>query len=292
MAHTSYQERLEAVRKHFKIPSLQEFVDRLNEDSEDPVPYATARRYHNTDRKPPAEYLVRVWNAFPGTRLDYLLGGEGPITNQEARARAVAAALKRFQGAPHPMATITAALEWEPITIVNSAVPPQMTKPLMTLAQEFLGEVVTSRGEILPEPQFTATEATLLIRSLRHVLGGPWKAFRSHTAAGGVEDGSTDEGWADYLTYAVAALQALRLALPAPEELGPRELAARLVRLWLGAVEPTHRVSAELLPKDVPEDERDMVLEWLNMGHLPQHADAPGESAPPEPTNTEEEPHA
>jgi hypothetical protein len=105
-------QRLEDVREHFRIPSIRAFHARLVEGwaSDDAVSYEAVRNYHY-DRDAPAAYLARVAKVFPGVRLEYLVTGDGEMTEEEEQAQSevarVAAAvapleqLKYVVGAVH-----------------------------------------------------------------------------------------------------------------------------------------------------------------------------------------------
>lgn len=68
-------ERLERLRDELGMRSYQEFLDCLNQEAEEPFPYATARRYHR-DREPSVSYIVEVSRVF-GVSLEWLLYGKG-----------------------------------------------------------------------------------------------------------------------------------------------------------------------------------------------------------------------
>jgi hypothetical protein len=88
MDHTPLSSRLEELRAHLGIATLQEFVDVLNARVPEHFPYATARRYHK-DREPTPSYLKAVGTAY-GARLDWLIYGEGePTRSSRLRRRAV-----------------------------------------------------------------------------------------------------------------------------------------------------------------------------------------------------------
>lgn len=86
MAQNQFTDRLEKLREYLEIATIQEFVDRLNEEARSPVPYATARRYHNDNREPPVTYLVEVARVFD-VSLRWLLLGEAEWRETSRRVR-------------------------------------------------------------------------------------------------------------------------------------------------------------------------------------------------------------
>ena len=86
MAHNQFTDRLEKLREHLGIATVQEFVDRLSEGARKPIPYATARRYHNDNREPPVTYMVEVAKVFD-VSLRWLLLNEGPLRETSRQVR-------------------------------------------------------------------------------------------------------------------------------------------------------------------------------------------------------------
>lgn len=109
MAQNEYSARLQSLQTRLGVESVQEFVDALNRGSDDPIPYATARRYHR-DREPPPPYLARVARTF-GVRLNWLLTGEEPALESEVAHEDRRDVVSRVRGAVpdlhnlHPVVT-------------------------------------------------------------------------------------------------------------------------------------------------------------------------------------------
>lgn len=82
MANNPISARLEEIRSREGVRTVQEFVQLVNAGADEPFPYATASRYH-TSREPPIAYVRDVLRAFPGVRWEWLVSGEGPVTEAE-----------------------------------------------------------------------------------------------------------------------------------------------------------------------------------------------------------------
>ncbi len=83
MATNPISDRLEELRKRVGVPTVQEFVRRLNAGADTPFPYATASRYHAT-REPPVGYLREVVRTFEA-RWEWLVTGEGELTERDQK---------------------------------------------------------------------------------------------------------------------------------------------------------------------------------------------------------------
>ena len=105
MALSALAERLEKLRLTLSIPSVQEFVDRVNDRTGEQFVYATARRYHR-EREPTVPYIAAVARAFE-VSLEWLLYGEGEMM---AGAQKVPAPEQEASGA----GAILAQLGWSP----------------------------------------------------------------------------------------------------------------------------------------------------------------------------------
>jgi hypothetical protein len=79
-------ERLERVRTHTGIPSQRAFWQRVAEGWDDAPSYEAVRTYH-FNREAPAAYLARVAYVFPEIRLEWLVTGEGEMTDAEQKRR-------------------------------------------------------------------------------------------------------------------------------------------------------------------------------------------------------------
>lgn len=100
-AKTEFARRLEYVRTKIVEEeglkdSLRAFWSELVEDPDDAAfSYEAVRRYHYKTREPPLRYLNRVVEVFPRFRLEWLVSGEGPPTEEE-----YAEQLRRRYGLP------------------------------------------------------------------------------------------------------------------------------------------------------------------------------------------------
>ncbi len=78
--------RLEHLRLHYLDGiSLAEFHRLLTQANDYRISYAGVRNYHTT-RKAPVDYYAQVSRVF-GVRLEWLLFGEGEVTESEAKAK-------------------------------------------------------------------------------------------------------------------------------------------------------------------------------------------------------------
>jgi hypothetical protein len=91
--------RLEHVRGRFGYKSRRAFWQALCDGWDDPVSYEAVRMYH-WKRQPPPSYLARVAEVF-GVRLEWLITGEGRITEAEEEA-ARGAPLDAIPGRVYP----------------------------------------------------------------------------------------------------------------------------------------------------------------------------------------------
>lgn len=88
--------RLEKVREKHGVPTVRDFIDRLNEaDGDFQVKYDTARRYHR-DREASADYYARVARVF-GVSLEWLITGDREMDEEEELVRDVEEAAARLE---------------------------------------------------------------------------------------------------------------------------------------------------------------------------------------------------